>query len=147
MRASRQHGPGHRTETSVCARVGNMVPATMWSSWVGANPMEWSMDPGLTASAEGSPRPAAGVRSGHEGREAYQHRVVCTESRRIAAHVLESPRSEIRVRGEKFFAEGKVFTEAQARGVHGIARSLDKVSHVIWKDCHGEDVGMEERFS
>jgi hypothetical protein len=45
----------------VCARVGNMVPATLWSSWVGAGPMEWPMDPGLTASAEGSPRPADGV--------------------------------------------------------------------------------------
>jgi hypothetical protein len=36
------------------------------------------VDPGLTAGTEGSPRPADGVRSGHEGREAYQHRVVCT---------------------------------------------------------------------
>jgi hypothetical protein len=122
-----------------------MVPATMWSSWVGAGPVGWSMDPGLTASAEGSPRPADGVRSGHEGWEAYQHRVVC-------AHVLESPRPEIRARGEDPSREEKFFTEAQ---LTECSESEEKIRtqrfarkglHEVWKDCRRKEVSVKERF-
>jgi hypothetical protein len=125
----------------------------MWSSRVGAGPVEWPMDPGLTASAEGSPRPADGVRSGHEGREAYQHRVVWTlrgyqcrcarKSRRRIAHVLESPRSEIRARGKESFAEEKFSPRLSSRDV----RSLKKDLHGEWQDCCGEEWAWRKRLS
>jgi hypothetical protein len=132
-----------------------MVPATLWGSWVDAGPVEWSMDPGLTASAEGSHRPADGVRSSHEGREAYQHRVVWTlhgyqyqwrtelsdSVRERVAHVLESPRHEIRARGEKSVKEERLSPRLSSRNI----RSLRKDLLGVWKDCRGEGVGMEEK--
>jgi hypothetical protein len=123
-------------ETSVCARVGNVVPATMWSSWVGAGPVEWSMDPGLTASVEGSPRPADGVfwprgsgsisaHGGVYGNLGWCPGKSCARSR--------SPRSEIRARGEDSFAEGKVFTKVKFTESHGIGRRIVAERKWAWK--------------
>jgi hypothetical protein len=98
-----------------------MVPATLWSSWVGAGPMEWPMDPGLTASAEGSPRPADGVWPQGSGSISAQGGVdppwisapVCAEiSEKICAR---SRRPAFRDKGawQRILRGRKVFTEAQ----------------------------------
>jgi hypothetical protein len=108
------------------------------------------VDPQLTASAEGSPRPADGVRSGHEksGSISAQGGVdpsrisvpVARKSRRRYAHVLEDPRPGIRARGKESFAEEKFSPRLSSRNV----RSLRKDLHEVWQDCSGKDVGMKE---
>jgi hypothetical protein len=127
----------------------------MCSSWVGAGPVQWSLDSGLTGSAEGSPRPADSARSIHEGWEAYQHRVVWTlhgyqyqwrtelsdSVRERVAHVLKSPRPEIRARCEKSVTEERFSPRLSSQNI----RSLRKDLHGVWKDGRGEGVGMEEK--
>jgi hypothetical protein len=100
------------------------------------------VDPGLTASTEGSPRPADQW-SGHEGWEAYQHKVVCTEisekscaCSRKSAFRDKGAATRI-LRGRKSFHQGSV---------HGIARNLVKDLHGGWKDCRGKEVSVKERF-
>jgi hypothetical protein len=92
------------------------------------------VDPGLTASTEGSPRPADQW-SGHESREAYQDKVCAEISEKSCARSGKSASRDKGawrevLRGRKSFHQGSV---------HGIARNWEK-------DCRGKEVGMEGRF-
>jgi hypothetical protein len=99
------------------------------------------VDPGLTASTEGSPRPADGVRSGHEGREASQHMMVGTEISEKKCARSRKPASRDKGAWRRFHRGGKVFTEAQSQD----SRSLRKDLHGAWKDGREEGVSMEEK--
>jgi hypothetical protein len=103
------------------------------------------VDPGLTASTEGSPRPADGVWprgsgsiSAHDG--VYGNLGWC---RKRSCARSRSLHSEIRARGEKSVAEEKFSLRLNSRNV----RSLRKELHGVWKDCRGERVARRKRLS
>jgi hypothetical protein len=65
------------------------------------------------------------------------------ESRRRVAHVLESPRPQIRARGKESFAEERFSLRLSSRNV----RSLRKYLHAVWQGCRGEEWAWRKRLS
>jgi hypothetical protein len=109
MRASRQHGSGHHVEQ--LGRCGSS--GVVHGPWI---------DRERGRKSPTGRRCVLATRVGKHISTGWCAR----KSQRRVAHVLESPRSEIRARQRESFAEGKVSTEVQPTDPHGIRRRVYK---------------------